>query len=353
MGVSWPENRGSLLVGPRGRRLCWSLVREIGGSDEVQIGPSWEQAGFHSRGADPADLAAELAAAVGRASWDAVTTGMSDAALVAQLAESVTWATYWQAPDGVDQALAHPGVAEALRPVAQAVARAPATRWWSSGVELNTQHYVQPVDGGNPGPALSGTADRLAAWLTATAEHEAAASELPADPAANYSGHWWSAPNLSGLVSTSRALPGLGALQLAVVEDWPGWDQMLCWPVTPRRPARIYEITGPDDWITLVARYPLDVSKSRRHDWWRVTGWPGTWLMPDYAAAASGYDAIHLTVGGYLTTSGNALPVNDARCLLAGWDPDETYWLADILAAAGSPIRWIRDDQTQLGWRPA
>jgi hypothetical protein len=46
--------------------------------------------------------------------------------------------------------------------------------------------------------------------------------------------------------------------------------------------------------------------------------------MPNYAAAAADYDAIHLAVGGHLTTAGHALPVNGARTLLAGWNPDET-----------------------------
>ena len=73
----------------------------------------------------------------------------------------------------------------------------------------------------------------------------------------------------------------------------------------------------------------------------------------DYAAASRDYDAVHLTAGGYLTTAGLALPVNGARCLLAGWDPDETYWLADVLTIAGSPVRWIPDDSAPLGWRPA
>jgi hypothetical protein len=122
--------------------------------------------------------------------------------------------------------------------------------------------------------------------------------------------------------------------------------------VTPRRVPRTYEINGPDDWAALVASYPLDVSRSRRHDWWRATGWAGRWLIPDYGAVASDYDAIHLTVGGYLTTAGNALPVGEARCLLAGWDPDETYWLADILAAAGPPARWTWEGCPHFRWRP-
>lgn len=125
------------------------------------------------------------------------------------------------------------------------------------------------------------------------------------------------------------------------------------WPVTPDRTARICEITGPDDWVALVTRYPLEVTKSRRHDWWRVAGWAGPWLMPDYAAAAADYEAVHLTVGGYLTASGRALAVHSARCLLAGWDPDKTYWLADALAGVGPPVRWIRDDSVHLGWRQA
>jgi hypothetical protein len=82
-------------------------------------------------------------------------------------------------------------------------------------------------------------------------------------------------------------------------------------------------------------------------------GWAGTWLMPDYAAVARDYDAIHLSVGGYLTTAGNALPLGEARCLLAGWDPDVTYWLADILTAAGPPVRWTWEDVPHPRWRPA
>jgi hypothetical protein len=254
---------------------------------------------------------------------------------------------------GVADALAHP---EVVRPAAHAVTRAPAARWWSGGIDLGIQQYVDAVPGKGGGPPLSGAADRLATWRIAAADEERLAAARPADPAAPLSGYWWSSPIFAGLVCTTTALPGLGALRIVAVEDWPGWSEVLCWPVTPHRPARIYEITGPDDWAALVTRYPLEVTKSRRHDWWKVTGWAGTWLMPDYAAAAADYaaadyEAIHLSVGGYLTTAGRALVVNDARCLLAGWDPDATYWLADVLTSGGSPVRWISDDSAHLGWR--
>ena len=99
---------------------------------------------------------------------------------------------------------------------------------------------------------------------------------------------------------------------------------------------------------------PLDVSKSRRHDWWRVTGWAGRWLIPDYAAVAADWDAVHVTVAGYLTTAGIAIPVGDgARTMLAGWDPDATWWITDVLSFTSPPQDWRKDDQALLGWTQA
>ena len=158
---------------------------------------------------DPAVLGAELAAAAGQADWEGVTASMTDAALVALLAESVSWAMYWQPPDLVDQALAHPEVSQALRPVARAVTRAPGTRWWSGGAEVSTQQHVQPTDGASERPTLSGTAELLAAWRAATVEDERAAAERPADPAANYSGHWWSTPKWPAPVPRPGRCPAL------------------------------------------------------------------------------------------------------------------------------------------------
>ena len=351
--MSWPADPDSLLAGPRGRRLCWALAAGMGDSGQRLGGPAWRQVQTDSLPSDPADLASELAAAVGQTDWASAAAGMSDLDLIESLAESVASAMPWQEPDTGDRALAHPEVADTLRPVARAVTSAPAARWWSSGLDPGTQQYVESLLRSDEGPPLTGAAGRLEKWLATEAEEERSAAERPTDPTAPYSGYWWSSPTWARLADTTRALPGLGPLQLFAMEDWPGWAEVRCWPVTPDRPARICEITGPDDWVALVARYPLEVTKSRRHDWWRVTGWAGPWLMPDYAAAAADYDAVHLPVGGYLTTAGRALAVNDARCLLAGWDPDQTYWLADVLAGVGPSVLWIRDDSVHLGWRQA
>jgi len=80
---------------------------------------------------------------------------------------------------------------------------------------------------------------------------------------------------------------------------------------------------------------------------WRVTRWTGTWLIPDFTAVAEDYDAVHLSIAGYLATAGRVLPVGDSCTVLAGWDPDQTYWLTDTLTVAGPATIW-----TQTGEGP-
>ena len=62
------------------------------------------------------------------------------------------------------------------------------------------------------------------------------------------------------------------------------------------------------------------------------------------------WDGVHLSVAGYLATAGRALPVGKARTLLAGWNPDETYWLTDVLTPAGQAQAWHNDSDARLGW---
>jgi hypothetical protein len=153
---------------------------------------------------------------------------------------------------------------------------------------------------------------------------------------------------------TTRGLPSLGAVGLALAEDGLGWQQARCWPVAVRGGARVYEIGGPGQWAGLAGRYPLEVSRSRRHDWWRATGRAGRWLIPDYAAVAADWDAIHVSVAGYLTTAGLPIAVGGgAYTMLAGWDPDATWWLNDVLSFTSPPHNWRQDDHKPSRWTRA
>jgi hypothetical protein len=360
--MSWPA--GELLAGPRGRRLCWSLL-------EAGDDPGWERLWRGAMAGDLSGLVGELAALVARTDVDAIAVRADELALLPGLGESVVWAMYWQEPGAVDQALAESAVWEALMPVAAAVTIAPASQWWSAPVAADRQQYVEWLGEADTSPAFAGADAELASWRAATMADERSARERPEDPSAPWGGPWWSAPLPSRLPRTTRAIPGIGAVGLPLVEDSLGWQEARCWPMQVAPGARIYEISGPAEWADLVRRYPLDVSKSRRHDWWRATGRAGRWLIPDFTAVASDYDAVHLSVRGYLTTAGRALSVggagaavtvreageapdvDDARTVLAGWDPDQTYWLADVLAPSGAPTRWVESQDEPLGWVPA
>lgn len=332
-----------LLAGPRGRRLCWSLL-------EPGDYPGWDLVRDGARRGDLTGLSDELAACVARTDLGSAVLRAGQLTLLTALVEPVQTAMYWQEPDDDDYALSGREVRDALLPVAQAVTVAPEARWWASSLAASRQQYVEwPGEHGGP-PVLTATATELATWRTETIEDELSAHERPEDPSAPWSGHWWSAPVPSRIPSTTRSIPGLGAVGLALVEDGSGQGTARCWPVVPRPGARIYEISSAEDWTGLVGRYPIDVSKSRRHDWWRTTGWAGRWFIPDFAAVAADYDAVHLSIAGYLTTAGRALSVNDGRTVLAGWDPDQTFWLTEVLAVSGPASSWLELDDGPLGW---
>ena len=344
----------SLLAAPRGRLLCWATLW-LGLADELRDLTAWLTAWEGVNAGDLSGSVDALASIVALADLAALTA--DSGTVIEALGWTVDAAGYWGEPGQEDRALASDETAEALRPVAVALAASPSSRWWDSPADLARQRYAQYLDR-QPfeAPILSGAADRVAAWRTDVADREEELRAEPDEPLGAWSGQWWSTPAMFGLPVTTRALPGLGAVRLAVVEDGLGWKLGRCWPLRPRAGARIYEVDGPAAWASLVAEFPLEVTKSRRHDWWRATGQSGRWLIPDYQAVAAEYDAVHVSVLGYLTTAGVAVPVQaaaggEARTLLAGWDPDATWWLTDALSPDGPPEDWAADDD-DTGWHP-
>jgi hypothetical protein len=196
-----------------------------------------------------------------------------------------------------------------------------------------TQHEVvfdDPDGRSLPDPPDDGRA-ALLAWRADTLEDERRAADRPDDPRAAYSGYWWSTPALSALRCSTRSLESIGPVGLRLVEDAFSWSSARCWSLQLRPAASIFEIGGADDWTELVRRYPLAITKSRRRDWWRATGCDLEWAIPDFHAVAADYDAVHLSVAGYLSTAGRAIRADDTHTVLAGWNPDETWWLINSL----------------------
>jgi hypothetical protein len=85
-----------------------------------------------------------------------------------------------------------------------------------------------------------------------------------------------------------------------------------------------------------------------------VRAWRADTLDDERSAAAADWDAVHVTVAGYLAAAGIAMPAgNGARTMMAGWDPDATWWINDVISFAGPPRDWRKDDQAPLGWTQA
>ncbi len=62
-------------------------------------------------------------------------------------------------------------------------------------------------------------------------------------------------------------------------------------------------------------------------------------------AVAAEVDAVPLTVAGYLAAAGTAIAVDeDTASVIAGWDPDATFWLTVRPEPKEEPEAWAWDD---------
>ena len=261
------------------------------------------------------------------------------------LADAVANARYWQEPDGSDVLAATPVVRAALGRVARHVAgSATGIDWWSAPLDRADQHAVTWDDGHREQAPRA--ADRLARWRADVAVQEARfRADRLAAPEASWSGEWWSTLP-SDLVRTTRSLGKFGPVGVWLVEDDMGWERAVTHRVAAPAGARVYEIDGPDAWAALCRTYPLEVTEQKRRDWYRTTGRDGRWVMPDWVAVAVDHAAVHLTAAAYLTAAGTAVPVDDGvASVIAGWNPDETYWLSDDARPGEDSAVWVRDDQ--------
>ncbi|MEL7977516.1 hypothetical protein AAG589_16755 [Isoptericola sp. F-RaC21] len=350
----------ALLSGPRGRRLCQELAQAQ--DDDVRLavfraahdldpgaGTSRVRYGARRgcrprRGRRPRPATDDVVRRLG----DATFAVPDERQVLDVLGAAVDNARYWQEPDGEDVLAALPEVREALAPAADALLAASAVDWWSTPVPSEAQREVVWYDEGRlglPGTTTAERPDLVAAWRAETVEDErTAARERPSDPRASWGGAWWSVPPHE-LLRTSRALGANGPVGLWLVEDGMGWERGSVRPALPDAGVEVLELDGPDDWADLCRRHPLEVTASRRHDWYRTTGRDGAWVLPDWAAVAREVDAVHLTVRGYLTTAGLPVPVSDGvASVLAGWDPDATCWFAGATADPGAARDWRYDD---------
>ena len=353
----------SIADGPRGRRFLFELLAQEDEQlatavtrESMALGVSDGSAHVYSYRIDDgepsrADFAPVTQASIAQRIRDQEAAS-ADADMLMALTMTTINARYWQEADERDQVLGRPEIREVLAEVARALEPTLSASWLAESLDRANQFFVRWL-GEHSGPELemSGADAKLRAWKRGTIADEVRAdAERPENPAAPWSGAWWSTPALAGLPITTRGLPETGPVRLQLLEDTLGWTEALVMPVRARDGVKVYELATPDAWTQLVGRYPLRVTNSRRHDWWRVTGIESEWFIPDWEAVAADFDAVHLSAIGYLATAGRALTVDGGHTVLAGWSPDETYWLTDALVEAGPPVEWYASLDGRLWW---
>jgi hypothetical protein len=228
-----------------------------------------------------------------------------------------------------------------LRTVADALIGSPATQWWWDDVVRDDQRFARcATDHGTGPPRGEQVFEQVkkAGKKLRTEEFDARARHpSPTDVPQNASGHWWSIP-IPGFW-TSRAVSPVPALHLVCAEET-GGERVVVWSLRVASDARVFEIRAPADWARLVEIAPVDVTMSRLGDWRSWTGHEGPFYLPDWRVVAERFDGVHVTVGGYLTARSVAIPVADGYSVLAGWDPDATLWLRDVIQAVERVGEW-------------
>ncbi|MFC3300566.1 Uncharacterised protein [Arthrobacter agilis] len=346
-----------LLDGPRGRRLClnlalelmpalWQPVMQCGGALDPAMGTGRVHLTLMVPDDDagrPLDDGPWKPGDVARLLRSCDPGGVTERLIGRAFDASVSVARGWQEPEGEDFLAALPEIREALIPLARAVLATAAGASYDALRQAEQWHldWRVPED---PVRLPSSPRPQLAAWAAATrAEEERAHHDRPRDPRAPYSGTWWSHPER--LLQTVGHIPS----SFDRVEDLPWEEFMTAVPI--RGTGRTYEIAAEEDWAALCRDFPLDVTASRRHSWFSVTGRDGDWVIPDWESVASVWDAVHLSSLAYLRCATRSITVDDARAsVIAGWNPDTTIWLTDVARERVEPRQSWRRSRASDEW---
>ncbi|HJX77937.1 hypothetical protein [Glutamicibacter sp.] len=350
-----------LLSGRRGRRLLWQFILD----SEDQSLPSVEEhplnlAMFHASyqvevargdsvvmfgpGAEEGRTVRVSVEELGRLISITKLLPVTEGLLQNALENSVAHARYWQEPDGEDTLLVAPVLRNALHRVAEHIAVSGFMQQWVAPVELRAQFHVefdQPDPAGSVTSIEPGVVDKLLRWKENLIVTEARArADKPTPVTAMIGGEWWSKPSWE-LRATTGVFTNQQPIGVSCVEDAFNWEQAVTRKASVLPAVRVLEILTAIDWVQLCRSYGVEVTAHKRHDWYRTTGRDGAWMMPDWFAVAQDYDGVHLSIAGYLALAGECLEVDEKfATVIAGWDPDKTYWFTDELRFYAEPEIW-------------
>lgn len=166
-------------------------------------------------------------------------------------------------------------------------------------------------------------------------------------------------------MTTTGTWPSGEPIGLSLVEDDFGLSRARACRVRLRDTYSVFIVDEPEQWAALCRKYPLDVTAQRRMVWFEATGRRGRWVIPDWSRVAEDCDGVYVSLAGYVRTAGAVVDVGDGSLLpdtrdrptrgdtddriaslMAGWNPDTTYWLTDAVAGITEVVDWSFDDDS-------
>lgn len=340
-----------LMAGPRGRRVCLDAVSF---TDHDVIRAKFDlrfvfdpapTVRLRVGDGDGTPMNVETAVGVLRAALASV-SAVDDHFVHLALENAVESATYWQEPDGTEILGSRPEFTPELTRLAQLVAVSRVARWWTD--PMAAEQFQVRMEGWRDDLIRPPAIEALLQWAEDTRRQEAAAAaEWNPDPRANISAWWPSTPPSFELKATCGVQHDVPT-GLYLVEDGLGETRATVHRVAGT--GRVLEIDSATVWADLCREHPMEVTASKRHDWYRTTWLADTrWVMPDWAAVAREYDAVHLQVGAYLAASGTAIEVEPGvHSVIAGWAPGDTFWLTDVVEVEPRGRIFVKDQGDDL-----
>lgn len=348
LGWAVAEADGALDPNPQGASYGITAVfAEFGGlpsPDDMRRAQEEHVARRTAQRANPAPAIAGAAAALARVPLLSPTA----AELAEAVAQSVGAARGWQPPTGTDVLLARPEMRPGLERIAEVLAASALTAWWASPVDLADQWLAHDQD--IPGPperwdTPTPARTLLENWAEVNAASEEAGEELlwgtapfAFDDAGNGFASTYGTFQHDGRGGHQELSPLASGTPTRFVwqeDEGPHGEEL--WAAAFEAPpgARVYEIRGEADWVGLCQRFPFNVSRSygpygREALYLDDSPRSEHWVTPDWRRVAEEFDAVHLSVIGYLACATRPIEVpGHGVSGLAAWDPGETIWLCD------------------------
>lgn len=162
--------------------------------------------------------------------------------------------------------------------------------WWFEPLDRRARRWISP-DGSAPDPGkLITPAGRLSHWE-----------------------RYAQKPEGGFFTSTAASETSSWLAALEYVGEHPATFPLIQYEMEVSPDARIVEVDGPATWYRLCTRYPAEGDKGQ--------------LVPDWPAVAREWDAVHLTLGGLLTSEQVRVESPAGWSEHRLWDAEQTIWL--------------------------